>query len=68
MDEKEFKELLDTCKRLVRLFKDFESQIEGELQESHYLTLEKPLIIPPELYREICHAINQDYIDLFGIS
>tara|TARA_R100001594_G_scaffold10496_1_gene24611 strand:- start:758 stop:964 length:207 start_codon:yes stop_codon:yes gene_type:complete len=68
MDEKEFKELLDTCKRLVRLFKDFESQIEGELQESRYLTLEKPLIIPPELYREICHAINQDYIDLFGIS
>ena len=68
MNDKEFQELLETCKRLVRLFKEFDLQVDGELQETHYITLENPLIIPPDLYEEICDAINQDYIDLFGIS
>ena len=68
MNDKDFQNLLRTCKRLVRLFKEFEMQFETELGEECLLTLEEPLMIPPDLYDEICDAMNEDHIDLFGIS
>ena len=68
MTDKEFKELLETCKGLVKMFKEFKVQFENELEEGHVLTLEEPLIIPPDLYDEICDAIDEDHIDLFGVS
>ena len=68
MNDKDFQNRLRTCKRLVRLFKEFEMQFENELGEEHLLTLEEPLMIPPDLYDEICDAMNEDHIDLFGVS
>ena len=50
------------------MFKEFKVQFENELEEGHVLTLEEPLIIPPDLYDEICDAIDEDHIDLFGVS
>ena len=68
MNDKDFQNLLRTCKRLVRLFKEFEAQFDNELEVWHLLTLEEPLMIPPVLYDEICDAMDEDHIDLFGVS
>ena len=68
MNDKDFQNLLRTCKRLVRLFKEFEMQFKNELEQGQPSTLEEPLMIPPDLYDEICEAMDEDHINLFGVS
>ncbi len=53
--------MLDAFRRLMKLIDKYDSQFED-------IKLEKPLMIPPEIYDEICDAIKQDYISLFGLS
>ena len=68
MNDKDFQNLLRNCKRLVRLFKEFEMQFRNESEEGKPSTLEEPLMIPPDLYDEICEAMDEDHINLFGVS
>ena len=53
--------MLDAFRRLMKLIDKYDSQFED-------IKLEKPLMITPEIYDEICDAIKQDYISLFGLS
>jgi hypothetical protein len=65
MDNKEFQEMLKVFNRLVELIEKFQ----GELtEEEEVVALSTPLMIPPDLYDEICEMIKEKEILLFGIS
>ena len=65
MDNKEFQEMLKVFNRLVELIEKFQ----GELtEEEEVVALSTPLMIPPDLYDEICEMIKEIEILLFGIS
>jgi len=61
MTNKDFKEMLKMLRRLMRLVDDYESTPE-ELREDN------PIMIPPDVYDEICDKIKQSHITLFGLS
>ena len=61
MTNKDFKEMLKMLRRLMRLVDDYESTPE-ELWEDN------PIMIPPDVYDEICDKIKQSHITLFGLS
>ena len=65
MNNKEFQEMLKVFNRLVELIEKFQ----GELtEEEEVVALSTPLMIPPDLYDEICEMIKEKEILLFGIS
>jgi len=62
MTNKEFHEMLGVFRRLIKLIKKYEGEFE-EPQKS-----DKPFLIPPEIYEEICDTLEEDFVSLFGIS
>ena len=65
MNNKEFQEMLKVVNRLVELMEKFQ----GELtEEEERVIIETPLMIPPDIYDEICETIKEKEILLFGIS
>ena len=65
MNNKEFQEMLKVFNRLVELIEKFQ----GELtEEEEKVIIETPLMIPPDIYDEICKTIKEKEILLFGIS
>tara|TARA_Y100000593_G_scaffold31826_1_gene62692 strand:- start:148 stop:345 length:198 start_codon:yes stop_codon:yes gene_type:complete len=65
MNNKEFQEMLKVFNRLVELIEKFQSEM---TEEDEITLLETPLMIPPDLYDEICEMIKEKEILLFGIS
>ena len=61
MTNKDFKELLSMLRRLMRIVDEFEAP-EFEKNEP------KTMMIPPEIYDEICDSLKQKNITLFGVS
>jgi hypothetical protein len=65
MDNKEFQEMLKVFNRLVELIEKFQGEM---TEEEEVVALSTPLMIPPDLYDEICEMIKEKEILLFGIS
>tara|TARA_R100000781_G_C4068352_1_gene123587 strand:+ start:294 stop:491 length:198 start_codon:yes stop_codon:yes gene_type:complete len=65
MNEKEFQEMLKIFNRLVELIEKFKGDLK---EEDEFVILETPLMIPPEIYDEMCETLDQDSITLFGIT
>jgi len=61
MTNKEFQEMLDTFRRLMRLIEKYDLHLED-------LRLGKPLLVPPDVYDEICDILESESVSLFGIS
>ena len=61
MTNKEFQEMLDTFRRLMRLIENYDLHLED-------LRLGKPLLVPPDVYDEICDILESESVSLFGIS
>ena len=61
MTNKEFQEMLDTFRRLMRLIEKYAVHLED-------LRLGKPLLVPPDVYDEICDILESESVSLFGIS
>lgn len=65
MTNKEFDEMLGVFRRLIKLIKKYEGEFE-EFEEPQ--KSDKPFLIPPEIYEEICDTLEEDFVSLFGIS
>ena len=65
MNNKEFQEMLKVFNRLVELIEKFQGEM---TEEEEVVALSTPLMIPPDLYDEICEMIKEKEILLFGIS
>ena len=61
MKNNDFKDMMIMLKRLVKLIDEYDSYISESGRE-------KPLMIPPDIYDEICSKLKQSSITLFGIS
>ena len=61
MTNKDFKEMLEMLRRLMRIVDEFEAP-EFDKNEP------KAMMIPPEIYDEMCETLDQDFITLFGIT
>ena len=61
MTNKEFKEMVTITKRLSELIKKYEADF-AEDEEM------QPILVPNDVYDEICDLLNDSYISLFGIS
>ena len=61
MTNKDFKEMLEMLRRLMKLVDDYESTPK-DLREDN------PIMIPPDVYDEICDSLKQKNITLFGVS
>tara|TARA_R110002020_G_scaffold418254_1_gene627486 strand:+ start:44 stop:244 length:201 start_codon:yes stop_codon:yes gene_type:complete len=66
MTNKEFQEMLQVFKQLVKLINKYEDDLQG-YEEPEELP-EAPFVIPPEIYHEICDTLDEDFVSLFGIS
>ena len=66
MTNKEFQEMLQVFRRLVKLINKYEDDLQ-EYEEPEELP-EAPFVIPPEIYHEICDTLDEDFVSLFGIS
>ena len=66
MTNKEFQEMLQVFKRLVKLINKYEDDLQ-EYEEPEELP-EAPFVIPPDIYNEICDTLDEDFVSLFGIS
>ena len=64
MTNKEFQKLISLFTELDTLLKKYERHVSYE----EYLEKPKPIIIPDEVYDEICIDLDMDEIDLLGIS
>ena len=53
--------MLDTFRRLMRLIEKYDLHLED-------LRLGKPLLVPPDVYDEICDILESESVSLFGIS
>lgn len=63
MSNKEFKEMLKLFAKLDTLLKKYESSIREEEPLNP-----NPILIPDDVYDEICYCLNKNDIDLLGIS
>tara|TARA_R100001594_G_scaffold22917_3_gene44544 strand:- start:767 stop:994 length:228 start_codon:yes stop_codon:yes gene_type:complete len=61
MTNNEFQELLSMLRRLMRIVDEFEAP---EFEKNQ----PKAMMIPPEIYDEICDSLKQKNITLFGVS
>ena len=61
MTNKDFKEMLEMLRRLMRIVDEFEAP---EFEKNQ----PKAMMIPPEIYDEICDSLKQSHITLFGVS
>ena len=68
MTNKEFQEMLVVFKRLVKMINEYEENIEEFEEPQDIQEPEKPFIIPPDVYDEICETIDEGNISLFGIT
>ena len=66
MTNKEFQEMLQVFKRLVKLINKYEDDLQGYEEPEEFP--ETPFVIPPEIYNEICDTLDEDFVSLFGIS
>ena len=57
--------MLKVFNRLVELIEKFQGEM---TEEEEVVALSTPLMIPPDLYDEICEMIKEKEILLFGIS
>ena len=65
MTNKEYNEMLKMFSRLRRLIDKYEDFLEvtsPKKEES------EPIMIPPDIYDEMCDALGRDFIGLMGIS
>ena len=65
MTDKEYKEMLRMFLRLKSVIDKYEDFLEVtslKKEES------EPIMIPPDIYDEMCDALGRDYIGLMGIS
>ena len=63
MSNKEFKEMIELFTKLDILLKKYESSIKPEQSLNA-----DPILIPDDVYDEICFCLNTNDIDLLGIS
>lgn len=63
MSNKEFQEMLELFTKLDTLLKKYESSM--IVEES---TDVDPILIPDDVYDEICDELDIDHIDLLGVS
>lgn len=64
MTNKEYREMLRMVSKLQKLIEKYEEYLElTSLKEE-----QKPIMIPPDVYDDICDALGRDYIGLMGIS
>ena len=61
MTNKDFKEMLEMLRRLMRIVDEFEAP---EFEKNQ----PKAMMITPEIYDEICDSLKQKNITLFGVS
>ena len=61
MKNNDFQDMIIMLKRLIELIDEYDSYFSESDRE-------KPLMIPPDIYDEICNKIKQSNITLFGIS
>ena len=63
MSNKEYQEMIKIYLRLRHLIKKYDEYFD-------YTTLKEdnPIIIPPDVYDDICDELGQDEIKLMGIS
>ena len=65
MSNKEYQEMIKIYLRLKHLLKKYDEYYDYTLLKEED---ETPIIIPPDVYDDICDAIGQDEIKLMGIS
>jgi len=63
MSNKEFKEMIELFTKLDTLLKKYETDIKPEEPLNP-----DPILIPDDVYDEICFCLNINNIDLLGIS
>ena len=61
MKNNDFQDMIIMLKRLIELIDEYDSYFSESGRE-------KPLMIPPDIYDEICSKLKQSSITLFGIS
>ena len=64
MTNKEFQRMISLFTELDNLLKKYERHVSHE----EYLEEAKPIVIPDEIYDEICFRLDIERIDLLGIS
>jgi len=64
MTNKEFQKMISLFTELDNLLKKYERHVSYE----EYLEQPKPIMIPDDVYDEICAKLNTDEIDLLGVS
>ena len=63
MSNKEFQKMLDLFSELDVLLKKYESSMKTEETANP-----SPILIPDDVYDEICDELDIDHIDLLGVS
>ena len=59
MSDKDFQKMLMAVKRLLK---------EMDKCEAYEKDGYKPIMLPPDIYDEMCEMMHQDFIPLFGIT
>ena len=63
MSDKEYQEMVRLYLRLRSLIKKYDEYFDHTTPKE-----DNPIIIPPDVYDDICDALGQDEIRLMGIS
>ena len=64
MTNKEFQKMISLFTELDNLLKKYERHVSHE----EYLEEAKPIVIPDDVYDEICFCLDIESIDLLGVS